>query len=57
MKRCALGGSLEEVELVKTNRASPNASLVVPLSTSMIEIMFPRRLTWESPYWRLLYQR
>ncbi len=35
----------------KTNRANPNAPLVVPLSTPIIEIMVPRRLTWESPYW------
>jgi len=38
-------GSLEEGELVKTNRASLNALNVVPLRTSTIEIVVPQRLT------------
>ncbi|WP_343322084.1 hypothetical protein [Sphingobacterium multivorum] len=40
----------------KTNKANPKAPLVVPLSTSMIKTMVPRRLTRESPYWIYIFK-
>ncbi|WP_333802856.1 hypothetical protein [Sphingobacterium multivorum] len=48
--------ALGDYDWLKTNKANPNAPLVVPLSTSMIKTMVPRRLTRESPYWINIYK-
>jgi hypothetical protein len=44
-------GSYEVDHWLKTSKANPNASIVVPLRTPMTEVMVPRRLTWDPPYW------